>query len=87
MSPVQETEEVKVVNEAPRTATVQTIAEEGAINTQKEFIAAMNEVETLLDANAVTTATAKEIEANNKRIDELVEKKGKFYELNKMQVI
>lgn len=82
MSPVQETEEVKVVNEAPRTATVQTIAEEGAINTQKEFIAAMNEVETLLDANAVTTVTAKEIEANNKRIDELVEKMMAYKKLH-----
>lgn len=82
MAPVQETEEVKVVNEAPRTATVQTIAEEGAINTQKEFIAAMNEVETLLDANAVTTATAKEIEANNKRIDELVEKMMAYKKLH-----
>ena len=82
MAPVQETEEVKVVNEAPRTATVQTIAEEGAINTQKEFIAAMNEVETLLDANAVTTVTAKEIEANNKRIDELVEKMMAYKKLH-----
>jgi len=67
---------------SPRATIMQQEYQEGKINNQSEFIDAMNELERLLDANAVTTISPSELEENNAKIDELVAKMMEYKKMN-----
>jgi len=66
----------------PRATILSEEYKEGQINSQSEFIDAMNELERLLDANGVTTISPSELEENNARIDELVAKMMEYKKMN-----
>lgn len=72
----------KVAALADRTTILSEKAQEGKIVSQRDFVNAMNEVEKLLDANSITTATSEEIEKNNIKIDELVAKMMEYKKMN-----
>ena len=78
---IEKTTDAELVFE-PRATILSEEYKEGQINSQSEFIDAMNELERLLDANGVTTISPSELEENNARIDELVAKMMEYKKMN-----